>query len=106
MPHENLTSTIRALQRYEHAQARMLDDMREDLAAVEKDAEWARGWLEASQKGAAPSHLSPPLAQLIVRSLNPLRPCGWRRACGRFAWVTLLIPSVILLADWLGRVLS
>jgi hypothetical protein len=106
MPDENLIGAIRALQRYELAQARMLDDMRKDLAAAEKDAEWIRSRLEASEREAAPSHLSPPLAQLALRHLNPLRPCGWRRACSRFAWVTWLVPSVILLAGWLGRVLS
>ncbi len=106
MPDENLIGAIRALQRYELAQARMLDDMRKDLAAAETNAEWARGWLEASEKRAASMHLSTPLAHLALRHLNPLRPCGWRRACSRFAWVTWLVPSVILLADWLGRALS
>jgi hypothetical protein len=106
MPDENLTKSILAMQRYERVQARMLDDMRKQLAAEEAQVDALRLMLGPAGDAESGDRSSPPLARLILRSLNPLRPCGWRRACSRFAWVTWLVPSVILLADWLGRALS
>lgn len=106
MPDENLTKSILAMQRYERAQARMLDDLRKQLAAEEGQVNSLRLMLAAADDAETAGLPSPPLAPLLLRNLNPLRPCGWRRACSRFAWAAWLVPSVILLADWLGRALS
>lgn len=106
MPDESLTASILAMQRYESMQARMLDDMRKQLAVEEAQVDTLRLMLGAAGDAESADRSPQPLARLVLRCLNPLEPCGWRRACSRFAWAAWLVPAVILLADWLGSVLS
>ena len=106
MADEHLAAAIHALRRYEQAQSRLLEDARRDLECDERYFKSLRDMRSSRDAEALITNSEPSLALMILRSLNPLEPCGWRRACSRFAWVTWLVPFVILLADWLGRALS
>lgn len=106
MADEHFTAAIHALRRYEQAQSRLLEDARRDLECAERDFKFLRARRSSRDAEALTTDSEPSLALMILRSMNPLRPCGWDVACLRLAVCLCLTPGAIMIAERLAEFLA